>query len=341
MKATIFSASLIPLLVCLATNLTAAEETLQLTAFPQKSRLLVGEPLIMNVALTNIGRTDVQIVPFAEAFQVFLGRAGSELRLYHTKPEMSVKSRSQGKVLSAGGSFTIRLPILLAEAAMLPGTTRSNESYLVLSDPGDYEVQVKYGALATSRILVTVEEAPFTESEPWNLIRTNHLVALAMQFPEHRLPSILIQEITGVLRANPDSAYWSYLAACLPAPVGGITNTPPTMLQQVTSELMAVRYDVRGFQRDNPAAAKEHLEKVMLLHDQMGSGAITREELDRRRADLLRQYIIKYSTPLSVEEWNRRSEEYAREDTERARQQQLDLQRYAIEADRILRDKPK
>jgi hypothetical protein len=97
------------------------------------------------------------------------------------------------------------------------------------------------------------------------------------------------------------------------------TNSP---LANATRELLALRYDIRGFQRDNPTAAKEHLVKVMQLNDQRGFGTITAEEFDRRRAELLKEYMTRFATPLSPEEWARRTEQYAREDALRAAEEQ-------------------
>jgi hypothetical protein len=97
------------------------------------------------------------------------------------------------------------------------------------------------------------------------------------------------------------------------------TNSP---LANATRELLALRYDIRGFQRDNPTAAKEHLVKVMQLNDQRGFGTITTEEFDRRCAELLREYMTNFATPLSPEEWARRTEQYAREDAIRAAEEE-------------------
>ena len=143
----------------------------------------------------------------------------------------------------------------------------------------------------------------------------------------------------------PDSVFADFIRRTVAASFNAATNlaiqVPETEIARTAKELEAQWYDVKGFNRNYPDGNKEYLKILLPLHDDLAGGRLTETEFDRRRAETFRYHITNYSRPLAPEEWRRRYDGYAREDAERSRQQDIDLQRYAVEADRILRDRPK
>jgi hypothetical protein len=126
-----------------------------------------------------------------------------------------------------------------------------------------------------------------------------------------------------------------------PKPVEDVPQSPPNPVAVIRAELAAKRYDMRAVSRNRSPWAMEMKHKMLDFHDLWAQGKMTKAEVWKREAAVLKDYVLKHDKPISRAEWNRRTEIYAKEDeavrANKARQRALQMKN-APENERILRE---
>ncbi len=113
------------------------------------------------------------------------------------------------------------------------------------------------------------------------------------------------------------------------------------LVYKAIAELEAQQYDVQGLLRGHYPTAKGSLRKFWLLSAEYDHSGMSGEECDRKRAEVLREVVEKYLTPLSPEEWQSRYAAYKEEDEARAKAEEESWRRLKEEGDEDLRVAPK
>ncbi len=325
----------------------------QIAATTSKSEFIRGEPVAVEFTISYNGTEPLTVDhPFDHKGYEELIEAGSETdRVFYrfvSPPEAVDALKERGplpKIHFAPGAVLRRSHFL---SCWSRGFAPEGKSEQIFPVAGKYVVRltVRFDRTdASAEAIVTVIEpsrAGDMEARDW-LNSAGLLCQLAyLPYDPKRVPQA-IKTFQGLQDRFSNSVFAQFVRAL---PLTNVVATdsnrvPTTQMGRVIEELEAQWYDVRGFGRYHPEGNRAYLDVLLPLHESFGVGKLSQDEFDLRRAELFKQYVTNYSRPLSPEEWRRRYDAYNRESADRARQQQLDLQQYTIEADRILRDKPK
>lgn len=346
-------------LIALVATTAQGADLFSLKTSTDKQRYVLGEPVRLKLLIEYLGAQALEAShpldhqEYREEIEIVNMRDGSTWKF--TTPEEAISERRDRvgrlpKLQFAPGGVQERNYVLLCWEQ---GFSPKGKTEFAFPDVGSYVIRAKIGYLegvVTKEQTIIVDEPSETaDKEAYQVLRRfgllcalQHLPTLTALTNQLKLEVLKFQD---VLTNYPTSVFSIYVrsieqaASRVSVPLN--VTPPEAEVVKATKELEAQWYDVIGFGKYYPDGNKAYVEKLLPLHDKLATGALTREEFDRIRAGLLKEYVTNYSRPLSPEEWRRRYEIYARETAERERQQQIDLQRYAIEADRILREKPK
>lgn len=316
---------------------------LRLTMFPDTNQLVLGEPIVLTAVLQNSGSEIIAIAPWAESFQFLISTNDSEFHEYLHYFVLGHDWRIHKRYLQAGELASVRLMLLVDLKQAVSGPKRG-KNCLAITEPGVYQVKIKYSNLETPAATILVSEPQAVDRAIYNFIRTNDHLLMHYQFPQHELSTNVLNSLGNLLVDRPTSAYRRYYETIFkPRTTNSnlVKSASESPLQTAIRELESQWYDVKGFGRHHPEGHRPMLTIVMDLNDQLGQGKVSQEEFDTRRAELLRQYVRQYSKPLPPEEWKRRYEIYAKEDAERAAKQEAQQQEFLKNGARILQETPK
>lgn len=177
---------------------------------------------------------------------------------------------------------------------------------------------------------------------PLNQYALQSSADLALKLGEDNLAHSRYEKVKGFSAA---SKYFSQLGnfaiinnIALKLDAKTVSTPPQSVLDNVVKELENKYYDIKGLPQSKEPWARDYRRKSLELYDSAFRGAISLDEARRRDSQMLKDCVMKYSTPLSPVEWKRRYEAYEQHEKEREAKQRVEQLKNQSEAERRLRE---
>lgn len=223
-KITIVGMMLVAVLGASSPNRAPEFTELKLTAIPEKAQVVLGEPVILKIKLTNPTQSVITahrvLAPEKERIQIQLAPPAGIFQQYAGPRWGVIEARPKEVKIVPGETIYAEIMLLFNEVA--PSSDQEFlQSYLPLDRQGTYQIRVDFYDIGFNRKItapiaqVEVAQTSEPEAEIWEAMRSDPEMAYFLESGDARRGIMTLQKLEPLMARHPDSIHTKYFALAL------------------------------------------------------------------------------------------------------------------------------